>query len=199
MRYLPAVLIALLAFAPAAEAGSSKRTCSRSGSETVASNSTARVYTLPGRRGTDEYSRLYGCSRSLGRHVLLEVASDDDYVTSQDFSEVRLNGRMVVWKLEHTDISCKADCPAEYDPTSVFVSVRDLRARRTKTWVGDPVEKTLFVTPKGTPAWLEEAGAFHDVRSGRRVLDSGAIGGLTLRGRVLSWTNAGVAKSATLR
>jgi hypothetical protein len=95
MRLLPLVfLLVVLAIAPAAEA---KRSCAVTGSRTVVENRFARVYAVPG-KGGDEVLRLYGCHRALGRHSLLDVHTDDNYVLSEEFSEVELNGRMVVWK-----------------------------------------------------------------------------------------------------
>ena len=197
MRYLPAVLIALLAFAPAAEAGSSKPTCSRSGSQTVASNSSARVYTVASRR--EFYGDiLFGCYRRSGRHVRLAESYDDELYASSTFSKVRLNGNKVVWQSQATDVSCKDACPPGYEPTEWDVSVADVRTRRTRTYPG-LAKDALFVTRGGTPAWLEDSPDGVQVRAGTQVIDFGQIDGLALRGRVLSWTNAGTPMSATLK
>jgi hypothetical protein len=197
MRYLPLVLIAVLAFAPAAEAGS-KPSCSRSGSDTVASNSTARVYTKFSQRA--EYGDiLYGCLRRTGRHVRLAENYDDDLYVSTTFSKVRLNGRFVVWQFESIDVSCKADCPSNYDPSETHISVADLGTRRVRQFEGE-ARTSLFVTRGGTPAWLQDTtGGAIEVHAGAQILDSGAIDRLKLTGNVLGWTNAGTAKSATLR
>ena len=198
MRYLPAVLIAVLALAPAAEAGSSKRTCSRSGSETVASNSTARVYTKFSQR--DEYGDiLYGCLRSTGRHVRLAENYDDDLYVSTTFSKVRLNGRFVVWQFESIDVSCQADCPSNYQATETHISVADLRTRRVRRFEGEARDR-LFVTRGGTPAWLQDAmGGVVEVHAGDQILDSGQIEALDLSGTMLAWFKDGMPRSATVR
>jgi hypothetical protein len=195
MRLLPIViLLGVLAIAPAADA---KRSCGLKGSKTVVENRYARVYTLPG-KGADEVKRLYGCHRGLGRRVLLDVHTDDNYVASEEYFEVGLNGRMVVWEHVSTDVSCKGDCPSTYDSVVERVLVADLRSRRERAYTGNPLVDTLFVTRAGTPAWLQRAGDAFEVHAARSVLDTGAIDSLSLHGRVLSWLNAGVAKTATL-
>lgn len=196
MRFVRVVLLLVLATAPAADAAT-KRTCSRSGSETVASNNYVRVYTKFSQRA--EYGDiLYGCYRRTGRHVRLAENYDDDLYVSTTFSKVRLNGRMVVWQFEAIDVSCKADCPPGYDPSTTLIEVADLRSRKVLQFEGE-ARDALFVTRRGTPAWLQDSPAGGEVHSGSQVLDSGAVDGLSLRGKVLSWTNAGVARSAMLR
>jgi hypothetical protein len=198
-RTCPLILALALALALVPPAGAaSKRTCSVKGSKTVVSNRYARVYTVPA-RGLDEVAKLYGCARSVGRRVLLDVHTDDQYVASEEFSEVGLNGRMVVWKHVSSDFSCKADCPPSYDPVVESVGVRDLRARRNHALAGNPRPGTLLVTRKGTPAWLQGDAPAIEVHAGPNVLDTGAIDSLSLQANVLSWTNAGAPKSATLR
>jgi hypothetical protein len=196
MRFLPVVLLAVLAFAPAADAAT-KRTCSRAGSETVASNSTARVYTVFSLR--DGYGDiLYGCLRKTGRHVRLAENYDDDLYASTSFDKVRLNGRFVVWQFQSIDVSCKADCPPGYSPTNVLIEVADLRSRRVRQFEGE-ARDALLVSRRGMPAWLQDTPTGGEVHTGAQVLDSGAVDRLRLSGDVLRWTNAGVAKSATLR
>jgi hypothetical protein len=127
-------ILAVLALAPAAgaEAAPAKGKCAFKGSTTVAKNKYARVFTRPS-RGGDEVERLYGCLYSVNRRFWLDTHTDDDYVSSEEFSDVTLDGRFVTWKHLSTDISCKADCPPGYDGTSERILKADLRARRIST------------------------------------------------------------------
>jgi len=129
---LAAVVVLALAPAGSAHAATSKGKCSFKGSATVAKNKYACVFTRPSRSG-DEVERLYGCLYSVNRRVWLDTSSDDEYVTSEEFSDVQLKGRFVTWTHISTDISCKADCPAGYDGTSERTLRADLRTRRVTT------------------------------------------------------------------
>lgn len=124
---------AVLALVPtgSAQAASSKR-CAMKGTETVAKNRYARIFTRPA-RGADEVERLYGCLYSVNRRVWLDTSSDDGYVTSEEFSDIKLDGRFVTWRHVSTDISCKADCPPGYDGTSESTMRADLRSRKVTT------------------------------------------------------------------
>jgi hypothetical protein len=123
---------------------------------------------------------------------------DDGIYQSTAFSKVGLNGRFAVWQLQSIDISCKADCPPGYEPVQFRIGVADLRSRRGRGYDGS-ARDALVVTRGGTPAWLQEAGSAVEVRAGAQVLDTGAIDSLALRGYDLTWQNAGVPKSASLR
>jgi hypothetical protein len=203
MRRLLSLTIALallvaLAAAPTAGAATKKPTCNVKGSKTVVQNSQARVYTL---RSHKEFfgNVLYGCLRSTARKVRLVANYDDDYVTSQRFSKVGLNGRFVVLHFVSTDVSCKADCPPGYQATSYEVIVMNLRTRKLTRYDGRPKDK-LFVTATGTPAWLQDAATpgVVEVHAANEVLDTGVISRLALAGFELSWVKSGQAKSATL-
>jgi hypothetical protein len=203
MRRLLSLTIALamlvaLAAAPTAGAAAKKPTCSVKGSKTVVQNSQARVYTLKSRK---EFfgNVLYGCLRSSARKVRLASNYDDGYVTSQQYSKVGLNGRFVVFHFVSTDVSCKADCPPGYEPTSYQVIVTNLRTRKVTRYNGRPKDK-LFVTATGIPAWLQDAATpgVVEVHAANQVLDTGVINGLALAGFQLSWVNSGQTKSATL-
>jgi hypothetical protein len=154
MRYLPAVLIALLAFAPAAEAGSTY-SCSAKGSTTVAKNSYARVYTRPVSRG-DETQRLYACRYASGMRYLLDRASDDFFSTSVEFGQVKLSGRFVAWEHVVTDFSCRAACPPEYDQRKESIVLADLRRRRKTTIRATPRAGSLSVDRSGTVNWVDD-------------------------------------------
>jgi hypothetical protein len=195
---LLALVVSLALATPAAAA--SKPSCSMRASKTVASSSTARVFTVKSRKA-DTGNVLYGCLRSVGRRVRLAENTDDELYTYTAFSKVGLNGRFVVFQYEAADVSCKADCPPDYAPVVVSIEVADLRRRRVRGYAG-VARDSLLVTPGGTPAWLQAAataGGGADVHAGADVLDSGPVDGLTLDGHELRWTNAGAPKSATLR
>src|SRR5215213_3750218 len=123
--------LAVLAATPGTSPAATKR-CSMKGTTTLAKNSVARVFTRPS-RGGDEIERLYGCLYKVNRRVWLDTSSDDDYVTSEEFTDVKLDGRFVTWRHVSTDISCKADCPPGYDGTSETTRRADLRTRRIST------------------------------------------------------------------
>jgi hypothetical protein len=203
MRRLAVSLLAvLLAFAVAqpASAASKRHSCTAKGAKTVVKDRDARVFTTPGGQGEDTIERLYGCLYSNGTRVLLAESSDDQFTSSALFSNVTLNKRFVAWQFRTEDISCKADCPPDYQPVHVNISARDLKAKRTKRFDGAVKGKALAVGRKGTPAWLQDAaaGGAVEVHAGANVLDTGAIDTLKLKGTTLSWLNAGAAKSAPL-
>ena len=190
------VVLSLVPTGDAAAAGSARK-CAVKGSKTVASNRYARVFTV--RSGREDYGDiLYGCMLGVGKRMRLAEQYDDGLYVTESFDKVRLNGRMVVWQSTSTDVSCKADCPPGYESTSFRVAVADLRSRKIKGYDGE-AKDALFVTRRGTPAWLEDATGGVEVHAGTQVLDVGAIDSLALRGNLLSWTNAGQPESAVLR
>jgi hypothetical protein len=202
-----ALILALVAALPAtAPAATKERSCAAKGSKTVAKNRLARVYTRPGRRGTDQVGRLYGCLRSTGRPLRLDTALDDEYVTAQAYNAVKLNGRFVAWQRSSYDASCKADCPPGYETTKVSLRVANLRTRRKRAVEGNLGEGTaLVVTRTGAIAWIQP-GSPVSVRAadadGSRVLYAGDdIDGasLSLRGSTVGWIAGGTPMSAELR
>jgi hypothetical protein len=189
--------LAVLAIAPSPASAATTRTCSLKGSRGIASNSTARVYTVRSHR--EDYGNiLYGCLRSTGKRVRLAEEYDDGYVTSSSFDKVRLNGRFVAWESSSTDISCKADCPPGYSGSSGGIDVADLRSRHVKEYAGSPGDE-LVVGRGGTPAWLQTGVGGVEVHAGDQVLDTGVVDHLKLSGTTLSWQNGGQAKYANLR
>jgi hypothetical protein len=199
--FLAAALCTVLAFAVGAEAaaGATGKPCARKGSKTIASNSHARVYSVPTADGT----RLYGCLRRDDHRRLLTVASDDGYVTSSVYDHVTLVGRFVAWQQTDTDISCKADCPPGYDPTTTYLGLRDLRRKRDWTVAGevDPHGRVVLTTG-GALAWTEPGYAVKAYDgSGARTLDSGTAiepGSLQRHGNSVSWRDAGQTRTAAL-
>jgi hypothetical protein len=196
---LTTAAVLVLAAVPSTASAASK-SCARAHSKTVASNSHARVFTVSG----DEGPKLYGCLRSSGRRSLLTADYDDGYVLSGKFSRVRLAGRYVAWQFAATDISCKADCPEGYEPTTYALRVRDLRKRKTVPVVGRVAGKALVLTTGGALAWAERTttsvalNAFD--AAGARTLDdsSVAIASVKRHGQSVVWTSAGVSHSEPL-
>lgn len=192
------MLIAAIALALAAPpaGAATRRSCSSPGARTVAQNTQARVF----QRG----SRLYGCLRSSGRRMKLDVSFDDGYVTSHEFRDVRLAGRYVAWVWESVDVSCKAACPPDYETTRTGVQVADLRHRRTRSTRAAPVAKSLRVSTRGGAAWAAEDLSGFAVHSydaaGDRVLDTGNVGPASVRvtASIVSWAKDGASASRPL-
>jgi hypothetical protein len=204
MRRLIALiaLAGLLAFAAAApaSAASKRARCVVKHSHTVAKNRFVRVYYV--RRGGNR--RLSGCRRATGRKVPLAAEYDDDYVESGAYRDVRLAGRFVAFVFDATDVSCKAACPPGYEATETTVVIRNIRVRQAQIIKSHVQASSLRLSAGGVAAWLAPipVGFDLDVFDGAsyRAVDTGAIdpASVALAGLHLSWTNAGVAKTAEL-
>jgi hypothetical protein len=126
----------------------------------------------------------------------MDVASGDGFTTSESYDNVILRGRYVAWTFVREDISCKADCPPNYDPTTEFVKTFDLRTRDEDLETTDGVAGSLRLNTRGSLAWLILAGnGNHNVhawdRNGARMIDTGPITKFRLRGTTLTWVNGG--------
>jgi hypothetical protein len=75
-------------------------------------------------------------------------------VVAGSFTQVRLNGRFVAWQFDASDLSCKADCPPDYNPLRQTINIADLRTRKRKSTAGAARPDTLSVTRGGTAIWL---------------------------------------------
>ena len=193
----------LLALTGAADAGSAKRkrSCPRADTNTVARNSAVRLFV----READPNSTLYACLRRSRRTIKVVANFDDGLYESAEYSNVRLAGYFVAWSFERTDISCKADCPPNYNATSYWIQRSDLRTGKEKTIDGGVHGSALRINRRGAVAWTEEDNdGLFDVlaydRAGKRTLDHGLVPTRSLKftGRTLRWTNGGVKRSATL-
>ncbi|MEA2468920.1 MAG: hypothetical protein QOJ57_3046 [Thermoleophilaceae bacterium] len=197
-------VVALLATAGPAAAKTDSKPCARKGSTTVAATKRVRVYEVPNKDGA---SNLFGCLRADGKHRILAKGYDDGLVTSGVYDHVRVAGRFVAWQYTETDISCKADCPPGYDPTSAHLSVRDLRRKGRVRVAGEIVPKgRLVLTKGGAIAWSASRPDNDAIEAfdaaGKRTLDTGQIppGSLALRdGNLATWKNGGVERSARLK
>jgi hypothetical protein len=150
-----------LAVVPAQASAGAKRTCTAKGAKTVVKNRYARVFTA---RGAGAGSvpdpaikrRLIGCLYSTGRRVVLAVDYDEGPDISGKFSQVTLSGRFAAWQYENYDISCKADCPPDYNPRALTINVANLRTRRTRGVAGSARARTLAVNRRGTATWIDD-------------------------------------------
>ena len=200
MRLVLAVTAAaLLATSGLAEA--KKPPCSRTGSKTVVSTKSVRVYKV---KNQDGGFNLIGCLRSDNKRQTL-AHGYDDIETSGSFDRVKVAGRFVAWQFTAYDVSCKAACPPGYDPYSIHFTIRDLRKHKTVMVDGHVAPKgRLVLTTGGAIAWTQDTASDVEVNAydaaKRHQLDHGDIApdSLTLKGKIASWTNAGQPKSATL-
>ena len=186
MRLL--LLIAgLLVLAPGA--GAAERPRCGKGGKTVASNGSARVY--------EQGSRLKVCRKADRRREVLARRFDDGYVESADYARVVLAGAHVGWVETYTDVSCKAACPPDYEPTRTWVNVHDVATGDERlARVGTVSE--LVLTRTGGAAWIEGDTLSALDAAGERVLDTGAVAGLEASRSRVSWLNAGELRAAAL-
>lgn len=199
------LVLGTLLVAPTGAAAKPKRTCKVPGSRTLAQNDFARVYETK----TEEGTALVGCVRSSGRRRPLGEAYDDGYVESGDYANVRLAGRYVAYSWTATDISCKAACPPDYDPTTEGIVSYDLRRHKARGVTGAiPVGRALVLSRNGGFAWASRTDPtgpveIHaSVRGGEDVvLDSGNIDptSLAIEITIISWLRDGAERFARLR
>jgi hypothetical protein len=204
-----AVLACALVNTTAAEAGTAKKKCSLpKGAKLLRKAPQVVVYSID-RSSGDVTGTLYGCYRPNGKRYRLADSTDDGLGTlTVEFSKVKTNSRFVAWQWTSTDISCKADCPPDYEPTTYSIERVDLKNGKTLEWPSGQVAfSSLVVSRAGNVAWTEPAGPENVFtlkignKSGSKVIDTGDGGlvGIRLVGTTLSWTNAGESKSTTLR
>jgi hypothetical protein len=139
----------------------------------------ARLIAIPSREG----NALYACVRRTGRKVPLDIS----------YSHARLAGRWVAWQRRNAAGDWR-------------IAVHDLRRGRERQVDGHVVDRAVALTTTGTVVWVhpEPQGVAlfaNDAATGGHLLDTGQIdpGSLRLDGRLVSWTNAGVRRSATVR
>lgn len=198
-----AVAIAAIS-APVAQAAERRPTCQRAHSKTVAQNRVVRVYKIR-RSGV---TALYACRRSTGRRVRLARAFDDDVTTSATFKSVRLSGYYVAWASTFTDVSCKAQCPPGYEPTTRSIKLYNVRRRRSRTVAGYPLSRALVLSHRGGVAWASQSDPTRPVeirasvrRGDNRLIDRGNIPprSLAIDITIISWMRDGVERFARLR
>jgi hypothetical protein len=189
-RQLTAVSLGIAAAISLAAPGaaSAATTCSPKGTVTVASNKLARVYASADR------SRLYGCLRATKRPLLLENTLEDELYGSGTFSQVVLAGRVVGWYSTSTDVSCKADCPPDYDATQEYANVANLKTRKARAI--SAITTSVAVSTGGALAWTQAAGdqsELHLSRAGTEntLVDTGQLTEVSFQNAYLLWRNAG--------
>jgi hypothetical protein len=210
MRIAPLiVLVVALLAATTAPAARASAPCRPKGSKTVAQTSKVRAFTRE--RSSDDHTLLYACLLSQGKPVYATEATGidayEETYSESSFSDVRIAGRYVAWSTESSDLSCKADCPPDYNPTSTSIGIINVRLRKKRAVPGARVMGGgLVVTTTGAVAWTQQgAGGAIDVvasdADGKRTLDTGAIDpkSLTASGSTVRWTNAGAPRTATVR
>lgn len=206
LRVLPAAMVVALAL-PASAAGASG-TCKLAGSKTVVKNSAARVFQKkvllrPASGGHATGYRVYGCLYAKDRRFLIglqkPVDGEFEWISR---TLVRLAGPFVGYAhgfdsgldggqfVEVRDLRTGEQVYRSENNNLVKVFDLELGAAGSVAWVSDEVEST---PGRGVSAWGPS--------SGRTLLDSGpeiSRRSLTLSGTTLSWTKAGVLRSAPL-
>jgi hypothetical protein len=183
---LAGLAAAALALAPSAHA------CPAHRGTTLASSRVARVYTVQ-----DDYAAA--CLRRTGRAHRLRYF-DGGYGAScfhicESVSSVLLHGSFVAW-IYHSDLTY-GDPSVDQHAVSVEVyrvtSGRQVAVYATRTTL-------LLLDRHGRTVTLEPGGALtlHHPGGFAQVLDTGAIADVALAGETLSWTNAGVPRSASI-
>ncbi len=205
LALLPALaLLVAAAWVPAADAARRGPSCKRPRSSAIAQNRLVRVYEVRDTEGTT----LHGCRRSTGRRVLLDTAFDDEYVSSSSYGNVRLAGTFVAWTSTATDVSCKASCPPNYNPTRRAIRVYDMRRRRSRSVDGYPLGAALVLSRLGAVAWASQGAGGRAVdihasirRGDDRVIDGGNIDArsLAIEISIISWKRDGVERFYRLR
>jgi hypothetical protein len=183
-----ALCAALVLALPAAQAQASA-SCAVRGSKTIAKNPTARLYSLRG--------NLMACVRATGRKRLVAESYDDDYVSSGGWSNTRLAGHFAGFVFSATDISCKAACPPDYEPTTVRTVAYDIESGRATAVMGGDLGRYVL-TARGALAWVDGSDLKANMAGTTSVLDSGAIdpGSLRARSNLVFWTRDGVRRFA---
>jgi hypothetical protein len=128
---------------------------------------------------------LLGCLWSANRTVVIDTAYSDP-VTDHTYGSERLAGRYVAWATSTEDVSCKAECPADYPTVQFRMHVMNLRTESERAVDGAPAGSTLKLNADGVTAWLESLGGGQrsvHLWTGKRhdVLDTGAIRSASLR------------------
>ena len=146
---------------------------------------------------------LVACDRKTRRRTVVASDFDDGYVTSEHYDLLRLRRRFVALHDVYTGISCKADCPPGYEPTTSSIFVLNAHTRLRREIGAEPDQLVLAVN--GGVAWAERAGSVEEIRAGDsdgslRMLDSGDIDPSTLRIEltIASWIKGGTEYFARL-
>ena len=163
LRLVPVLAVALAAAAalPAAAPAKAKaKLCAHRGSKTLASNSTGRVYRVDVADGGADgmtLDNIFGCWGNGDRRTLLATEYDDDYVTSGHVTGLVLGGRYVLVLFTAQDVSCKADCPADFDTSTTSLVAYDLKRRTHKRLdSGDKIDAKSLKITGSTATWTND-------------------------------------------
>lgn len=218
--------IATFAGAPAAAKTRPARPQTCNAHRRHAARATRQVIVYKKGTGYDNYGggplyTYYACLRPRGKPVAVGQVSTSggEYVGNYGMYELRVAGRFVAdlsasgfasqdacYKYEGND----ADCAKA---VSWWIEVADAKSRRTGQAPVPSSVGPLTVSSAGAVAWIgSTASASHALQAivlhpaGRhgltasvQTLDTGSISGVRFTGPTLHWSNAGLAKSQTLR
>jgi hypothetical protein len=188
--------------APGAQA---KDRCAYAGAKVVRQTKALRLYSLSPKNAQDRY---YICVRSNGRRFRVDNRGFGDQSLKLTKRFVA-SGKFVAFALSYY---------ASEDIAGLNIVVLNITTGRRKEYLQDidvfthPAVPSLVLRPTGSAAWMltmtpigSSVVAKREVRrtasNGDALLDSGAgiaPSSLRLSGKTLSWTNAGVFKTATL-
>jgi hypothetical protein len=202
---LAVAALAVVSLGHSAPASAAKRKCSDKarGVTVLARTKTAVVFERKARSGPAKgFPIAFACIYKRGANVLLGEDTSESPI-----QEPTLAGSYVAFGY--------GDCFGTEGQCGIAVKVVDIRTgkkvREGASFVGgsDDSVTDIVLTPKGYAAWVATSDdddfnslgqQVHALDSaGRRLLDSGGtIRNLKLTGATLSWTNAGVPKTATL-
>ena len=191
----------------------SAKPCRPKGSTTVTKSRLGRIYKLQTPGNVPDF---YGCLYSRGKAYLIGERNFCDVAEPGDF---RLAGRYVAYSLPYCNIDQRADQVRVLDlktgkqlvatsaspsleivcPCPVYVTDMELKANGSVAWI-------VKLRPRSTPSQAEVRKSDRKLGTGERktskLVDSGqliASHSLTREGSTISWTNAGIEKTATLR
>ena len=207
----------LLSFAVASSA--KPRTCRAEGSTTVLKTSHARVYQIR----ADAGFLVYGCVYSKNARYLLNPGPTDCEDPIDRPGSPRLAGRYVGYRLAVCNIdqlkesvyvrdlvTGKLLVSTSASPTfratltigTIFVSDLELKANGSVAWIVKRVGNSSDSPPDAEEVRKSDRTIFKEPRTTSKLLDTGddiELKSLTRDGSTISWTNAGVNKTARLR
>ncbi|HEX8053456.1 MAG TPA: hypothetical protein VF517_10725 [Thermoleophilaceae bacterium] len=200
LALLLAAVVSVALLAAPAGATHSRGKCTQRG-KTLIRNDSGRLFEKDNVGGG---LTLLGCLWSANRTVVLDTAYSD-FTTDHTYGQERLAGRYAAWATSTEDVSCKAECPADYPTVRFGVHVMNLRTRAERTVEGIPAGSAFKLNADGVTAWLARLG------NGQRevhlwtakshdVVGSGAVPSSSLRltRDTLSWVDGDVQHTVRL-
>jgi hypothetical protein len=177
------------------------KACKKFKGRTIVKNKFARVF----KRDSGSYVTLYGCLYAKRGRIKVDQLQNDEFVTFGSFKYVRLSGRVVAYDANSEDVSCKAECPEGYDPTSEHTTAFNLRTKKETVNLNDLGVRQLGVTSTGVIAWTsgvdDNVSVFKSVgHDDKALLDMGNIAATSLdvSGLNATWLKDGAPQSAKI-